>query len=262
MKKQCKRLIGTCFLMLMMMFTMPMKTEASEVTGNMDWKWPVPSSNTLSSCYLDGRAHYAIDISAAKGASIYACYEGVVIDTYHSCSHNYAKSSSCGCNGGLGNSVYVRHNYNGVDYVSRYGHLTAIEVSVGDVVTTDTIIGTVGSTGSSGNHHLDLRIYQGSSKSHTKTRDCVDPLKDLLLEIPEGINANKASTGCCYSYMKEVKQIYADYQAQKEAEELARQQVFEEALRDWVEAEVFERDNYYCVKSVELELQQFLQNYN
>lgn len=271
MKKRYKCLVGMCMMMFALVFTAPMKTEAAynadgtRVTGNSDWKWPVPNSNTLSSCYIDGRSHYAIDIVAAKGTPIYSCYEGEVISTYTSCTHNYGKSSGCGCNGNLGNSVYVRHNYNGVDYVSRYGHLTDVYVSVGTKVTKDTVIGTMGSTGMSGNNHLDLRIYQGSTKSHVASKDAVDPLKDLFLEIPEGINSRAASTGCCYAYNKEVTAVYNEIQAQKAAEEAARQQAeFEQALRDFADTEVTAKDNYYGVRLVELELglQQFVSNYN
>lgn len=179
----------------------------SEYTGKRDWKWPVPDSNTLSSCYLDGRSHYAIDITAPKGTNIYASYAGVVIGTSMACSHNYGKSGSCGCNGGMGNYIFIRHNYEGVDFVTRSIHLTKVNVSVGDKVTKDTVIGTVGSTGSSRGFHLDFRIYQGSSQTSSKST-CVDPLKDQFLEMPKGLNANGASTDCCYTYVKEVKKIY------------------------------------------------------
>lgn len=180
----------------------------SEYTGNRDWKWPVPDSNMLSSCYLDGRSHYALDIAAPKDTRIYASYPGTVIATSMACSHNYGKSGSCGCNGGMGNYIFIRHNYNGVDFVTRYIHLTKVNVSVGNQVTKDTVIGTVGSTGSSRGFHLDFRIYQGAEKTSSKST-CVDPLKDQFLEMPEGLNANGASTSCCYTYVEEVKKIYA-----------------------------------------------------
>ncbi len=180
MKKTCKYLLGLFAMVLVMSLAEPLGVKASEPSGNTEWRWPVPVSNTLSSCYLDGRNHYAIDIHAPKGAEVFACFEGEVIDIYTSCSHNYGKSYSCGCNGDLGNSVSIHHTYNGVDYVSRYGHLSSVEVSVGDIVTEEMMIGTVGSTGYSGNHHLDFRIYQGSTMSYKSSRDCVDPLADLF----------------------------------------------------------------------------------
>ncbi len=261
MKKACRSLIVLCVTMLIMSLKAPLYVEAADLTGNAEWKWPVPDSNTLSSCYMDGRNHYAIDIRAAKGSEVYACFEGEVIDIYTSCSHNYGKYYSCGCNGGLGNSISIHHTYNGVDYVSRYGHLTSVEVSVGDIVTEDMVIGTIGSTGYSGNHHLDFRIYRGSSMDYERATDCVDPLADLFLEIPEGLNANKASTGCCYSYVWEVNELYREYEekklaekkARQEAEEQARQRAFENAVLSWAEEELT-RDNYLQSNLVEVGL--------
>lgn len=175
-------------------------------TGNRDWKWPVPASNSLSSCYLDGRSHYALDISAGGGASIYASYPGTVIYTYTGCNYDYGKNGNCPCGscGNLGNSVYIKHSYNGVSYVSRYGHMRSVRVSVGQTITKDTVIGTVGSTGYSTGNHLDFRIYKGSTTSHVAARDSMDPFKDNFLEMPSGLNANAATTACCKTYVNEV----------------------------------------------------------
>lgn len=200
-----------------------------EYTGKRDWKWPVPSSDMLSSCYLDGRSHYAIDIAASKGAPIYASYPGVVIGTSMACSHNYGKSGSCGCNGGMGNYVFIRHTYEGIDFVTRSIHLTKVNVSVGTQVTKDTVIGTVGSTGSSRGFHLDFRIYQGSAQTSSKST-CVDPLKDQFLEMPSGLNANAASTSCCYTYVKEVKKIYEVPLLKEEESEDKTEGIFPEPI--------------------------------
>ena len=67
----------------------------------------------------------------------------------------YVFGGTCIIDGGLGNNVYVRHIYNGKNYVSRYGHLSEVYVSVGDIVTEDTVIGAVGCTGYSFGFHLD-----------------------------------------------------------------------------------------------------------
>ena len=207
-KNTLKRLlIGTLCLVLGVSIISPASAEAA--IQNKGWKWPVPASDTISSCYLDGRDHYAIDIVGSKGTPIYACYEGTVIATYAGCSHNYGKKKSCGCGGGLGNYVFVRHNYEGTDYVSRYGHLTAVSVKVGDAVTTNTMVGTMGSTGSSSGHHLDLKMYRGSTRSFVESRDCVDPIKDGFIEVPITLKA-KANTSCCYTYVKEARKVCFD----------------------------------------------------
>ena len=35
----------------------------------------------------------------------------------------------------------------------------------------------------------------------------IDPLKETFLQPPEGLNANAASTSCCYEYVDEVYEI-------------------------------------------------------
>ncbi len=182
-------------------------TEAMASSGDQDWKWPVPESNKMSSCYMDGRNHHAIDIQAKNGTDVYTSYFGEVIAVYKSCTHNYSKVNSCGCGGGLGNYVYVRHIYNGQSYVSRYGHLTEVFVSVGDIVTEETVLGTVGSTGYSGGFHLDYRVYKGYTKADDCKINAIDPLMEQFIELPEGFHAN-ATTCCCYAYEEEVLEQY------------------------------------------------------
>lgn len=76
--------------------------------------------------------HGAIDIGGNKeGINIYATANGMV--------GKIIRKASCG-----GNSVYVYHTINGKKYTSQYTHLLTINVSVGDQVTSDTVVGTVG----------------------------------------------------------------------------------------------------------------------
>ncbi|KKT58861.1 MAG: Peptidase M23 [Candidatus Amesbacteria bacterium GW2011_GWB1_47_19] len=58
---------------------------------------------------------------------------------------------------GYGNMVVITH---GAEYQSLYGHLSKILVREGQVVTTGTIIGEVGSTGRSTGPHLHLEILE------------------------------------------------------------------------------------------------------
>lgn len=208
MKGIMKKLVTTCFILGMMWIFAPV-AEVEASIGELDWQWPVPTSNTMSSCYLDGRSHYAIDITGDKGDEIYATYPGTVIAAGSSCSHNYRKSSSCGCERGLGNYVYIKHEYKGENFVSRYGHLTSVYVSRGDEVTMDTIIGTMGCTGYSSGDHLDFRVYRGSTKQHVASQVAIDPFVELLIPLPEGFHAN-AGTGCCYSYVSKLNRMYTE----------------------------------------------------
>ena len=207
-KNSIKKLVTTIFVLCVMWLIAP-ASEAKASIGELDWQWPVPASNTMSSCYLDGRAHYAIDIIGNKGDEIYASYPGEVIATYSSCGHNYRKSRSCGCEGGLGNYVYIRHEYKGESFVSRYGHMTSVYVSKGDDVTMDTVIGTMGCTGYSSGDHLDFRVYRGAEKKHVAAKVAVDPFMELMIPLPEGFHA-KAGTGCCYSYASKLKSMYTE----------------------------------------------------
>lgn len=76
--------------------------------------------------------HYGMDISGTgHGAPVYSTAYGIVAYiTYR---------ASCG-----GNMVYIHHHVNGKDYTSGYFHLSTVNVSVGQVVTPNTVIGTVG----------------------------------------------------------------------------------------------------------------------
>ena len=197
-------------LLLIVIMSMMFGSEALAASGNQDWRWPVPESDKMSSCYLDGRNHYAIDVQADNGMEVYASYYGEVVSTYVTCGHNYCKYYSCGCGGGLGNYVYIRHIYNGKSYVSRYGHLAEVFVSVGDVVTEETLIGTVGSTGYSTGFHLDYRVYEGYTEYDDRRENVIDPLMEQFVELPEGFHAN-ATTWCCYSYEADVLEQYANH---------------------------------------------------
>ncbi|MBQ6687040.1 MAG: peptidoglycan DD-metalloendopeptidase family protein [Bacilli bacterium] len=75
--------------------------------------------------------HNGIDLGIGEGTKIYSAASGTVAAI--------TKKSSCG-----GNKVYVHSYVNGKAYTHYYFHLLDIKVKVGDKVSTDTIIGTVG----------------------------------------------------------------------------------------------------------------------
>ena len=76
--------------------------------------------------------HYGMDIAGTgHGAAVYSMADGrVAYITY---------KASCG-----GNMVYIHHNVKGQTYTTGYFHLGSVKVNVGDTVTTNTVIGTVG----------------------------------------------------------------------------------------------------------------------
>src|ERR1035437_974499 len=93
-----------------------------------------------------GRAyefHPGMDINGERGDQVIAPANGTVI--------------KAGWTGGYGNMVEIDHG-NGL--TSRYGHMSKIEIEVGQTITRGELIGLIGSTGrSTGPHlHFELRL--------------------------------------------------------------------------------------------------------
>ncbi|MBQ8725095.1 MAG: M23 family metallopeptidase, partial [Oscillospiraceae bacterium] len=121
--------------------------------------WPCPGFYVLTSGFGPrwGRHHSGIDISSGgiSGATVVCSLSGTVTKVNTGCSHNYAKSSSCGCGGGYGNYVLVTHA-NG--YSTMYAHLSSVSVYAGQSVSANTVLGYVGSTGFSTGPHLHYEV--------------------------------------------------------------------------------------------------------
>ena len=85
--------------------------------------------NPVSGLY---KLHSGTDIGGnSEGTNVYSTANGMV--------GKIIRKASCG-----GNQVYIYHTINGKQYTSGYMHLLTINVSVGDKVTSNTVIGTVG----------------------------------------------------------------------------------------------------------------------
>ncbi|MDE7098137.1 MAG: peptidoglycan DD-metalloendopeptidase family protein, partial [Ruminococcus sp.] len=129
--------------------------------------WPAPKFSYISSYfgYRWGTTHKGIDIGDAgiMGGSAVASQSGIVITVNNSCTHNYAKSSSCGCGGGYGNYVVISHDGT---YSTLYGHLTSAAVSVGDYVNQNDVIGYIGCTGFSTGAHLHFEVWENGVKQN------------------------------------------------------------------------------------------------
>ena len=126
----------------------------SIASGNFAW----PCSCTYITSRVGGRIHpisgvykyhSGMDIGCQYGDAVWASDAGTVI--------------VAGVNGGYGNCVMIDHGYvNGDNYYTLYGHLSAIYVSVGQVVSQGEAIGAVGSTGVSTGPHLHFEIRNSS----------------------------------------------------------------------------------------------------
>jgi murein DD-endopeptidase MepM/ murein hydrolase activator NlpD len=128
-------------------------------TGNENWYWPTVSPYIITSPfgYRWGKQHKGIDISGCGfGSPIYSATDGTVVDVGLGCS---SSGSGYGdyCNAGYGNYVSIA-SADG-KYVVIYMHLrTDIVVKVGQSITRQQKIGTMGNSGSSTGTHLHFQI--------------------------------------------------------------------------------------------------------
>ncbi|MET9600242.1 M23 family metallopeptidase [Streptomyces sp. NPDC006459] len=90
-------------------------------------------------------SHTGIDFHAASGTSVHAVGVGTVVEA--------------GWGGAYGNNVVIKHN-DGT--YTQYGHMTSLNVSVGQQVTPGQQIGLSGSTGNSSGPHLHFEARTGS----------------------------------------------------------------------------------------------------
>src|SRR5690349_5626342 len=85
--------------------------------------------------------HPGLDISADKGDPVYSTADGKVVNASP--------------NGGYGNLVVVDHGY-GLE--TRYGHLSAFKVKLGQAVKRGDLLGLVGATGRATGSHLHYEV--------------------------------------------------------------------------------------------------------
>ena len=124
---------------------------------------PMPASTRSSTFgirsdpFLGKRAlHAGIDYARPSGSAVSAVAPGTVV--------------RAGRAGGYGNLVEIDHG-NGI--TTRYGHMSRIDVSVGDEVGRGTRIGAVGSTGRSTGPHLHYEVRRDGK--------AVDPMRFLRI---------------------------------------------------------------------------------
>jgi len=115
-------------------------TQHPYITSPYGWR--------LHPIYHTWRLHSGTDFRAYCGTPIMAAADGQVV---------WTKPVS-----GYGNQILVNHGHipaGGPVYMSSYNHLSAFNVSAGDIVTLGEVIGFAGTTGSSTACHLHFEIY-------------------------------------------------------------------------------------------------------
>ena len=108
---------------------MPLKT-AFRFTSGFGRRW--------------GRLHAGVDLAGAYGSPVYATADGVV--------------SHAGWENGYGNLVEIQHPYG---LKTRFGHLSAVKVEMGQKVSRGDRIGDMGNTGHSTGTHLHYEVRVG-----------------------------------------------------------------------------------------------------
>jgi murein DD-endopeptidase MepM/ murein hydrolase activator NlpD len=113
------------------------------------WVNPLPEASVTSCFGLRwGRLHAGVDLAAPDGTPIAAAGAGVVV--------------AAGPAEGYGNAVLIDH---GNGYLTHYGHMSAITVTVGQTVAAGQQIGNEGSTGHSTGPHLHFEVHAGTYKN-------------------------------------------------------------------------------------------------
>lgn len=133
--------------------------------SSTDWGWPTISPYVITSKfgYRWGRLHGGIDISGSGfGSPIYSATAGVVIAVNKGCAARGYYGSTCG--NGMGNYIEIQSDTGLIIY---YAHLTnTLKVSVGTTVSKGTLIGYMGSSGSSTGTHLHFEIRDASGNKY------------------------------------------------------------------------------------------------
>lgn len=122
--------------------------------------WITSTVWNYSPDFLDGNWHLGVDYAASRGTQIHAPASGIIIRADDSCGDPGYLGNACGywISGG-GNQVYMMAEVNGKVYGFIFFHLNSVNVSYGDFVLQDDVIGTVGSSGSSTGPHCHIEMY-------------------------------------------------------------------------------------------------------
>lgn len=161
------------------------KARQAMQSGGYSGGAPVSSSGThmpiaygyVTSDYgpRSGEFHTGIDFSGTGyGSNVYSVASGVVVNITYP-----AYRGACG-----NHIVYVYHNINGVQYTTSYWHLINTSVSIGQVVTPNTVIGHMGGLHSEDScafgAHVHLNLFRGL---HTNNSGRINP-RIMMPQIP------------------------------------------------------------------------------
>ncbi|NIP40000.1 MAG: peptidoglycan DD-metalloendopeptidase family protein [Candidatus Aenigmarchaeota archaeon] len=174
--------------------------------GGINIQWPVREKPVISSGFgirrLNNRPdfHGGIDIALPEGTEVYPAADGQIVEIGRDCEaapdacqivdpgpprrYNH---DQCGCNGGLGNYVTIKHYQSGKTFYTFYDHLQNVptDLKEGDKVTTNTLVGFIGNTGYSTGAHLHFELGTKEKKSDATAVDPCPYLPDAPLECEQ-----------------------------------------------------------------------------
>ena len=128
-------------------------TKVISSRGTGEFTWPTVGGYISSGMGQRwGELHRGIDIARPNNYNILASDNGVVV--------------AAGVSGSYGNRIVIDH-HNG--YTTLYGHLSSIEVKVGQVIEKGSVIGIMGSTGNSTGTHLHFEVKKNGSLENPLT---------------------------------------------------------------------------------------------
>ncbi|MBR2788076.1 MAG: peptidoglycan DD-metalloendopeptidase family protein [Erysipelotrichaceae bacterium] len=136
-------------------------TVNSSFTAPVHNSWISATVWNYDNNFLSGAWHLGVDYAASRGTQIHAPAGGVIIRAAGGCNDPGSLSSYCGeWIAGGGNQVYLMCEVDGTVYGFIFFHLQYVNVSYGDYVLQDEVIGTVGSSGKSTGPHCHIEMYR------------------------------------------------------------------------------------------------------
>ena len=123
------------------------------------------------SIYSQMKGHNGIDLHTTRWQPVYAACDGYVVE----------KETDVARGLGIG----ILHNSYGEHFKTRYWHLIAMDVDIGDFVETGDLLGYADNTGYSSSDHLHFELKKTDSKGNTLNGDngyfgAIDPLPYMV----------------------------------------------------------------------------------
>lgn len=143
--------------------------ESCIVENHFSFQQPFSSNfnNVVEPAYIYGSTefgvlepHHGVEIENPTGTPILAVSDGIVIVAGSDAHHAYGPRENF-----YGNLVVLAHNLSGLEepVYTLYGHLSGINVQVGQAVQGGEVIGEVGATGRAFGSHLHFEVRVGTN---------------------------------------------------------------------------------------------------